>query len=172
MAHPPHQDGYLHAAAPALNGAQAARVGVSAACREVAEYAARFVSTTGDEHAEPGDFIAFGIRVRRMALELMFRTVTVERMRGTSWEVIADRLHMNVDTCIGEFGHADLSHHASAHGQIVWDVLAKTCINPIPGGCADTADEGAVELDAWYLRWLQPDNHPAQPPTCAVTANL
>ncbi|MER6830911.1 hypothetical protein ABT352_33295 [Streptosporangium sp. NPDC000563] len=171
MAHPPHQDGYI-AAEPTLNGAQAARVGVSAAAREIAEHAARLVPTTDDAHATPGDLLTHSIRLRRMTLELMFRTVTAERMRGTPWESIADHLHMTVDEVTKEFGHADLTHHATAPGQVVWDILAQTCINPIPGGCAPTPDEAATELDAWYERWQQPDNHPTQPPTCAVTAHL
>uniref|UniRef100_UPI003F4951B4 hypothetical protein n=1 Tax=Streptosporangium sp. CA-235898 TaxID=3240073 RepID=UPI003F4951B4 len=171
MAHPPHHDG-LHAA-PRLTGHQAARVGVAAACREVAEYAASRVPTTDDEHTEPGAWLAFGQRLRRMTIEVMFRTITMERMDGTSWEVIAAQLHMSVEEVTREFGHADLSHHRDSDGQAVWDVLGRTCINPAgPGGCADTPAEAATELDDWYQVWAQPDNHPAAPPARAVTANL
>ncbi|MEV7011769.1 hypothetical protein [Streptosporangium sp. NPDC051022] len=167
MSHPPHDDGH-----PTLDGRQATRVGVSAGLREVAEFAASRVATTSDEHAAPGDWIDYGRRLRNMTMEILFRCVTMERMNGTPWPVIADRLRMGEEEVRHQFGHADLCEHAAGPGQAVWDILGKTCINPIPGGCAPTPETAAAELDDWYRRWNQPDDHPTDAPERAVSAHL
>ncbi|GHE31910.1 hypothetical protein GCM10017673_38340 [Streptosporangium violaceochromogenes] len=161
MPHPPHNG--------PLDGHQAARIGMSAACRDMAEYLAAHVPTTSDHGLTPGDWADFAIRVRHMSLEIAFLAYTLERMRNTPDNTIADHLGIPTATVTGDYGHADLSHLADGPAQPVWDILTQTALGPT--ATAPTPAAAAGELDEWYRSWRQPGEHTA-PPARAVTAHL
>ncbi|MEU4703408.1 hypothetical protein [Nonomuraea dietziae] len=160
---------------PELDGRQAARVGVSTACKEIADYAATMVSTSDDVHSAPGDFLARAQQIRIMGLELLHRAVTVELMRGTAWETIADGFGLTVEQAKHQFGHCDLTHLADQNGRTgVWTVLAETCVSPVPGSCDPDPGRAAQQLDDWYRAYhdAQPGDPAAITSRHAVTAGL
>jgi hypothetical protein len=161
--------------APALDGRQTARVGLSLAGKEIADYVAALVPTSDDENKAPGEFVARAIQNRIMGLELLHRAVTVELMRGTSWETIAGQFNLTVEQLQHQFGHCDLTHLADAAGITgVWPVLAETCICPAPILCDPDPGRTALHLDDWYLAYTsgQPGDPAALPQDQAVTTSL
>lgn len=152
-----------------LDGRQAARVRIALLCHQMADHVAvHGIPTTGDAHRHPGDWISLAVRINHMRLELLHICVTIERMRGTTWGAIADRLGLPEDAATAQFGHCDLSHLADC-GQQVWSILTRTCVAPTPD--PPTPEAAAAELDEWYASWAHPGEAPA-PPAHAVTANL
>lgn len=170
-----HDEDFVIRVAPELDGRQTARVGVSNACKEIADYAATMVPTGDDCNARPGDFIAHAQQIRIMGLELLHRAITVELMRGTSWEQIADALGLTVAQVKAQFEHCDLTHLADQDGKTgVWKVLAETCVSPIPDACDPDPGKVALELDDWHAAYLtaQPGDPGAIINRRAVTSGL
>ncbi|SDH69232.1 hypothetical protein SAMN05421505_120100 [Sinosporangium album] len=166
----------LHIApAPRLDGRQAARVGASNTAKEIADYAAGLVPTTDDRNALPGEFLDRAARLRVMAAELLHRAVTVELMRGTTWDTIAARLRLTVEAARRQFEHCDLTDMADTDGTHgVWAVLAETCVSPVPGSCGPDPGRVALQLDDWHTAYstAQPDTAGAPPPRNPVTIGL
>ncbi|MEU4513179.1 hypothetical protein AB0G05_27095 [Nonomuraea wenchangensis] len=161
--------------APDLDGRQTARVGYSTVAKEIADHAARRVTTQDDAHSAPGDFIDHALQVKAMAAELLYRAVTVERMNGTSWEDIAAKMRMTVRQVLDLYQHSDLTHLAEQRGETgVWRILAETCVATIPGTCNPHPGRAALELDDWYAAYAS--DQPGDPAGTAapnpVTAHL
>ncbi|MEU4231172.1 hypothetical protein AB0F17_43345 [Nonomuraea sp. NPDC026600] len=137
--------------APELDGRQTARVGYSNVAKEIADHAASKVTTRDDANAAPGDFIEHARQTQRMAIEMLHRAVTVERMNGTDWEIIAQKLRLPLAQVLDQFEHCDLTHLAEQSGETgVWRALAETCVSPVPGMCDPHPGKVALELDDWY----------------------
>jgi hypothetical protein len=169
-----HRDVALRVA-PDLNGRQTARVGYSNVAKEIADHAARKVTTRDDAHAAPGEFIEHALQLKVMAAELLYRAVTVERMNGTSWEDIAAKMKMTVPQILDLYRHSDLTHLAETSGETgVWRVLAETCVSPIRGTCDPHPGKVALELDDWYASYAsgQPGDPAGTAAPNSVTAHL
>lgn len=164
-------DDYRVRPIPQLTGRQATRVGVSTACMAMSDVLMARVPTTDDDNFAAGDWMRFADQINLMRIELLHRCVTAELAAGTSWETIAALLGdgISVEAAKKQFGHCDLTH--LSEGQDVWDVLAETCINPVPDTCAPTPGLAALELDDRYHAWHHP-GEAAPPQPHAVTANL
>ena len=74
---------------PPLLDSAAARVAFSGTARQVSDFAAAMVSTTGDSHTHPGEFITQVRQLRKMQVYLTTRAILLERARGTSWPELA-----------------------------------------------------------------------------------
>ncbi|TMR93281.1 hypothetical protein EJK15_39960 [Nonomuraea basaltis] len=110
-----------------------------------------------------------------MAIEMLHRAVTVERMNGTSWEDIAKKLRLPLAQVLDQYEHCDLTHLADENGETgVWRVLAETCVAPIPSMCDPHPGKVAIELDEWYKAYAS--GQPGDPAGAAapnpVTAHL
>lgn len=161
--------------APDLNGRQTARVGYANVCKELADQAAGKVTTKDDAHAGPGDFIEHALQARRMVLELLHRSITMERMNGTSWQDIANALGLPLAQVLDQFEHCDLNDLAEQNGETgVWRVLAETCVAPVPGLCDPHPGKVALQLDDWYTAYAagQPGDPAGAAALNPVTTNL
>ncbi|WP_433513889.1 hypothetical protein ACQP2T_61795 [Nonomuraea sp. CA-143628] len=161
--------------APELDGRQTARVGYANVCKEIADHAAGKVATRDDANAAPGDFIEHALQGQRMWLEQLHRSITQERMNGTSWETIAGKMRLPVAQVRNQFEHCDLNHLAEENGETgVWRVLAETCVAPIPGMCDSHPGKVALELDDWYRAYAtgQPGDPAGAATPNPVTAHL
>ncbi|MEU6713032.1 hypothetical protein ABZ897_16240 [Nonomuraea sp. NPDC046802] len=161
--------------APDLNGRQTARIGYSNVAKEIADHAASKVTTRDDANAVPGDLITHALQAQRMALENLHRAITVERMNGTSWETIAEKLRLPLPQVLAQYEHCDLTHLADQNGETgVWRILAETCVATIPGTCDPHPGRAALELDDWYAAYAS--HQPGDPAGTAapnpVTAHL
>lgn len=84
----PSVDEQLDPPPPLLESA-AARVAFSLAAREISDFAAAMVSTFGDSHARPGEFVTQVRQLRKMHVYMMTRTILLERAKGVSWAELA-----------------------------------------------------------------------------------
>jgi hypothetical protein len=84
----PSLDEHLDPPPPLLDSA-AARVAFSVMAREISDFAAAMVSTVGDSHARPGEFVTQVRQLRKMHVWMTIRTVILERARGSSWAELA-----------------------------------------------------------------------------------
>jgi hypothetical protein len=69
-----------------------ARLMLSDAYRETAEYALGGIFPGADSHANPGEFVGQALRTLRNAEEVLRWAVVYERERGTSWDEIGEAL--------------------------------------------------------------------------------
>lgn len=150
-------------------GRQAIRVALASTRLHMAEVLMSGVPTTDDRNLAPGDWLDFDRKIASMRVEHLHRCITMELANGTTWATIATRLGISEESARRQFGHCDLNHLTV--GQDVWDYLAETCVNPIPGTCAPTPELAALELDDRYKAWHHP-GEAAPPQEQAVTANL
>lgn len=74
-----------------------ARVAVSRAARDVADYARSLVPTVGDEHVTPSEHILAARRLRLLALEVLDSAVLLAFTEGASWAEVAEACGLGED---------------------------------------------------------------------------
>lgn len=153
-----------------LSGRQAIRVGLATTCMHMVEVLMSGVPTADDRNLAPGDWLDFARKIASMRVELLHRCITAELANGTSWADIAAGLGISEDSARHQFGHCDLNHLES--GQDVWDYLAETCVNPVPGTCAPTPEGAARELDDRVRAWQRHPGEHARPAGRPVSDHL
>lgn len=121
-----------------------ARLALSAAAAELADYAATLVPTIG--WTRPGDHVELAAQLLNTAREVLDRAVVYEHDHGTSWREIGETLNVTKQTAHERFAavvaewDSGLDEPWSQHGAIR---------NPrLPEGAADP-DRSAGRLDQW-----------------------
>lgn len=107
------------------------RLAVSWSAMQVADLACELADTRGDGVAQPGSFARDAARIRTFVESLQEYAVVLERMRGTTWTVIADSVG----------GRARQSAHerwARAEGD--WRAFLASYPNQMPVGMKNPDD--------------------------------
>lgn len=144
--------------APLLHRVRA-RLTLSAACRDAAEYARTMAATDNDRHNEPGDHIRRARRLRMSALRVLDAAIVTELAAGTTWKQVAEQVGMSVE-------------EARARWEQPWRDFQDGDRRPwpdLPGVCnpAQPSDPDPADLDDWYRRTGPPGT-----PADAVTSGL
>lgn len=88
-----------------------ARIELGSAAESAAMSLGRYVQMLGEDLAVAGDYVRQAAHCRRDADALVSAAVIAERVRGTSWEVIGDALHMNAEEAEKRWGRGEASWH-------------------------------------------------------------
>lgn len=141
---------------PPLLASAAARVAFSDMAREISDFAAAMVSTNGDSHALPGEFVTQVRQLRKMHVYMMIRTVLLERARGASWPELAVAMGEDEAWVRGTYAPAERRWLAILDGRPLPDPKTLEEALELPPGNVPTNDEDirkvAGELDDWCRR--------------------
>jgi hypothetical protein len=74
-----------------------ARLALSSAYREAADFAAGSVPTVSDEYGDAYDYVDHAARLVSMASDVLLRAVVYARERGGRWDDIAEALNLTAD---------------------------------------------------------------------------
>lgn len=141
-----------------------ARLAYAVAGRELADLGRGAVGDVSTP-MPPGALIRKARRPRLVSLTLVDRAVLAELSQGTSWEVVADALGLDLDAAIRRYGP-------------VWDQWSN---GDLDDDAADFGDHGlglrgdldaegtADSLDQWYRRHAEPwEDHAESAPVAQV----
>jgi hypothetical protein len=152
-----------------------ARLALSSAYREAADFAAGGVPTVSDEYGDPWDYIDHAARLLTIAQDVLARTVIYARERGGTWSTIAEALDTTPEQAQERYT-GTLDRWDNALDQ-PWERSGRFLASRMPDGTTDP-DQTAADLDQWCLRHLE-DNHGSRHNArhdgiedCMVSANL
>jgi hypothetical protein len=129
-----------------------ARLALSCAYREVADFAAGGVPTVSDEYGGPYDYVDHAACLLSMAQDVVARAVLYARERGGSWSDIADALGITAGQARDRYTAA-LDHWDDALNQ-PWERSGRFLSSRMPDGTTEP-DQTAADLDQWCLRHLE-----------------
>ncbi|MCX4682562.1 hypothetical protein OG413_46110 [Streptomyces sp. NBC_01433] len=133
-----------------------ARLMLSDAYRETADFALGGISPGADSHARPGEFAEQALRTLRRAENALRWAVVYERERGTSWDDIGDALGP-VTRQSAHRRFADVVEQWRAPLEDPESVrLDGTPEDPRIPYPASAPEEGATSLDRWLLAHSAP----------------
>jgi hypothetical protein len=129
-----------------------ARLALSHAYREAADFAAGGVPTVSDEFGDPYDYVDHAARLVAIAQDVLARAVVYARERGGTSSDIAEALGITAgqarDQCT-----AALEHWEDALNQ-PWERSGRFLSSRMPDGTTEP-DQTAADLDQWCLRHLE-----------------
>ncbi|MEU4229434.1 hypothetical protein AB0F17_34500 [Nonomuraea sp. NPDC026600] len=133
-----------------LTAAQVARLGYAAALARLGDELLPLIETTGDSRRSDEDFVRESMHLVRLARRAVEHSITLARLRGATWDAVADGLGTGHDaeSAAGEFGDLDLSNLADSPAA-VWQRMR-------PRWSPEDPRTGAHELDAWARRHADP----------------
>lgn len=135
-----------------------ARLALSWAYRETADFATSGVPTVSDEFGGPWDTVDQAARLVAMAQDVLARAVVHAREQGGSWATIAEALNVPVDQARDRYAAVvDLWEDALDRP---WERCGPFLSSRMPEGATAPDDTGA-DLDQWCQRHLD-DNHGAR----------
>jgi hypothetical protein len=132
-----------------------ARLALSHAYAEVADFAAGGVPTVSDEYGDPWDYVDHAARLVTMAQDVLARAVVYAHERGGTWTTIAEALEVTDEQARDHFD-AVVDHWADALNR-PWEHSGRFLASRMPDGTSDP-DQTAADLDQWCLRHLEENN--------------
>lgn len=132
-----------------------ARLALSSAYREAADFAAGGVPTDGDEYGDAHDYVDHAARLLSTAQDVLARAVVYARERAGRWEDIAEALNLTAEQARNQFTTA-IDQWEDALNR-PWERSGPFLASRMPDGTTEP-DETAADLDHWCQRHLE-DNH-------------
>ena len=129
-----------------------ARLALSSAYREVAEFAAEGVPTVSDEYGDAYDYVDHAARLVSMAQDVLMRAVVYARERGGRWDDIAEALNLTTEQARDHYTAAIEQWEDALNRP--WERSGRFLASRMPDGTTEP-DETAVDLDQWCLRHLE-----------------
>jgi hypothetical protein len=131
-----------------------ARLALSYAYADAADFAAGGVPTVSDEYSDPWDYVDHAARLLVRAQDVLARAVVYAHERGGSWTVIAEALEITVDQARDQYS-TTVDRWEDALDR-PWERAGRFLASRMPEGTTDP-DHSAANLDRWCLRHL--DEH-------------
>jgi hypothetical protein len=135
-----------------------ARLALSSAYREAADFAAGGVPTVSDEFGDGYGYVDHAARLVSMAQDVLIRAVVYARERGGRWEDIAEALYVTAEQARDQYTDA-IDQWEDALNR-PWESSGRFLSSRMPDGTTEP-DETAADLDHWCLRHLE-ENHSAR----------
>lgn len=135
-----------------------ARLALSSAYREAADFAAGGVPTVSDEHGDAYDFVDHARRLASMAQDVLIRAVVYARERGGRWDGIAEALNLTADQARDHYTVAIEQWEDAL--DLPWERSGRFLVSRMPDGTTKP-DETAAGLDQWCVQHLA-ENHGAR----------
>ncbi len=135
-----------------------ARLALSSAYRETADFAAGGVPTNSDEYGDTYDYVDHAARLLSMANDVVTRAVVYARERGGHWDDIAEALNLTAQQARDQHTAAIEQWEDALNRP--WERSGRFLASRMPDGTTEP-DETAADLDQWCLRHLE-DNHGAR----------
>jgi hypothetical protein len=132
-----------------------ARLALSSAYREAADFAAGGVPTVSDEYGDAYDYVDHARRLASMAQDVLVRAVVYARERGGRWDDIAEALNLTADQARDHY-IAAIKQWEDALDR-PWERSGRFLASRMPDGTTEP-DETAADLDRWCLRHLEENN--------------
>ncbi len=132
-----------------------ARLALSYAYYEAADFAAGGVPTVSDEYGDPYDYVDHAARLVAIAQDVLTRAVVYARERGGNWADIAEAMCVT-DQQARERYSKTLASWEDALDQ-PWERSGPFLSSRMPSGTAEP-DETATYLDRWCSRHLEPND--------------
>jgi hypothetical protein len=128
-----------------------ARLALSYAYREAAEFAAGGLPTVSDEFGDAYDYVDHAVRLLSMAQDIVARAVVYARERGGRWDDIAEALDLAAKQARAPYTAAVEQWEDALNRP--WERSGRFLSSRMPDGTAEP-DETAAALDQWCLRHL------------------
>jgi hypothetical protein len=129
-----------------------ARLALSAAYREAADFAAGGVPTVSDEYGDAYDYVDHARRLVSMAQGVLMRAVVYARERGGRWDDIAEALNLTTDQARDHYTAAIEQWEDALNRP--WERSGRFLASRMPDGTTEP-DETVADLDQWCLRHLE-----------------
>jgi hypothetical protein len=132
-----------------------ARLALSSAYREAADFAAGGVPTVSDEYGDAYDYVDHAARLVSMARDVLVRAVVYARERGGRWDDIAEALNLTAEQARDHYTAAIKQWEDALDRP--WERSGRFLFSRMPDGITEP-DETAADLDRWCLRHLEENN--------------
>lgn len=132
-----------------------ARLALSSAYREAADFAAGGVPTVSDEYGDAYDYVDQARRLVSMAQDVLNRAVVYARERGGRWDDIAEALNLTAEQARDRYTAAIEQWEDALNRP--WERSGRFLSSRMPDGTTEP-DETAADLDHWCLRHLEENN--------------
>lgn len=129
-----------------------ARLALSSAYREAADFAAGGVPTVSDEYGDSYDYVDHAARLVSMARDALVRAVVYARERGGRWDDIAEALNLTAEQARDQYTAA-IDQWEDALNR-PWECSGRFLASRMPEGTTEP-DQTAADLDQWCLRHLE-----------------
>ena len=131
-----------------------ARLALSAAYRETADFAAGGVPTVSDNYGDAWDYVDHAARLVAMAQDVLARAVVYARERGGTWSTIAEALDTSEQQARDQYTPTVERWEDGLDRP--WERSGRFLSSRMPDGTTDP-EASAADLDQWCLRHL--DEH-------------
>jgi hypothetical protein len=135
-----------------------ARLALSSAYREAADFAAGGVPTVSDEYGDAYDDVDHAARLLSMAQDVVTCAVVYARERGGRCDDIAEALNLTAEQARDQY-IAAIEQWEDALDR-PWERSGRLLTSRMPDGTTEP-DQTAADLDQWCLRHLE-ENHGAR----------
>jgi hypothetical protein len=135
-----------------------ARLALSSAYREAADFAAGGAPTVSDEFGDGYDYVDHAARLVSMAQDVLVRAVVYACERGGRWDDIAEALNLTAEQARDTYTSAIKQWEDALNRP--WERSGRFLASRMPDGTTEP-DETAADLDQWCLRLLE-ENHGAR----------
>jgi hypothetical protein len=132
-----------------------ARLALSYAYADAADFAADGVPTVSDGYADPYDYVDHAARLLIRAQDVLARAVVYARERGGPWTTIAEALNFTAERASDRYT-AMVDRWEDALDR-PWQRAGRFLASRMPDGTTDP-DHTATDLDQWCLRHLAEHN--------------
>lgn len=132
-----------------------ARLALSYAYADAADFAAGGVPTVSDEYGDSWDYIDHAARLLARAQDILARAVIYARERGGTWTTIAEALDITAEQARDQYT-ATVNRWENALDQ-PWQRAGRFLASRMPDGTTEP-DHTATDLDRWCLRHLDEHN--------------
>jgi hypothetical protein len=129
-----------------------ARLALSSAYREAADFAAGGVPTVSDEYGDAYDHVDHAARLVSTARDVLGRAVVYARERGGRWDDVAEALNLTAEQARDTYTAA-IDQWEDALNR-PWERSGRFPASRMPDGTIEP-DETATDLDQWCLRHLE-----------------
>lgn len=128
-----------------------ARLALSAAAQEVADFAAGIVPTVSDNYGSVYADIENAARLLSAAQEVMARAIVHARERGGDWQEIGEALDVTAEQAKDQYSETVEQWEDALDRP--WERSGQFLYSRLPSGLSDP-DETAAYLDRWCARHL------------------
>lgn len=129
-----------------------ARLALSHAYREAADFAAGGVPTVSDEYGDPYDYVDHAARLVAMAQDVLARAVVYAREGGGRWGDIAEALDTTAEQARDRYT-AVMDRWEDALDR-PWERSGRFLVSRMPDGTTEP-DQTAADLDRWCSQHLE-----------------
>jgi hypothetical protein len=128
-----------------------ARLALSSAYRDAADFAAGGVPTVSDDYGDAYDYVDHAARLVSVAQDVLMRAVVYARERGGRWDDIAEALNLTAEQARDHYTAA-IDQWEDALNR-PWERSGRFLSSRMPDGTTKP-DETIANLDQWCLRHL------------------